>query len=140
MAGLRVGYAVGHKDTLEVLRAHMTSAYIPVTSTAAALAALADEAETKRQVELNNQTRALTVKFFEGLGYEVVPSQANFVMVAIKRDAAAFQEACKVKGVSVGRPFPPLRQYARITMGTPEDMQKAMEVFRAVLAVPAKAA
>ncbi len=140
LAGLRVGYAVGHKDTLELLRAHMTSAYIPVTSTAAALAALADEAETKRQAGLNNHTRAQTVKFFEGLGYEVVPSEANFVMVAIRRDAAAFQEACKARGVSVGRPFPPLKQHVRITIGTPEEMQKAMEVFRVVLAVPAKAA
>lgn len=140
MAGLRVGYAVGHKDTLELLRLRMTSAYIPVTSTAAALAALADQAETKRQAELNNQTRALTIKFFESLGYEVVPSEANFVMVAIQRDAATFQEACKAKGVFVGRPFPPLKLHARITVGTAEEMQKAMEVFNAVLAAPARAA
>lgn len=140
LAGLRIGYAVGHRDTLELLRLHMTSAYVPVTSTAAALAALADGAETRRQVERNHQTRALTVKFFEGLGYEVVPSEANFVMVGIKRDAAVFQEACKAKGVSVGRPFPPLRQHARITIGTPEEMRVAMEVFRAVLAIPAKVA
>jgi histidinol-phosphate/aromatic aminotransferase/cobyric acid decarboxylase-like protein len=40
----------------------------------------------------------------------------------------------------VGRPFPPLKQHARITMGTPEEMQRAMEVFRAVLTIPAKAA
>jgi histidinol-phosphate aminotransferase len=140
LAGMRVGYAIGHRDTLELLRAHMTSAYIPVMSAAAALAALADEAETRHQAELNNRTRATTVKFFESLGYPVVPSEANFVMVEIQRDAAAFQEACKAKGVSVGRPFPPLKQHARITIGTPEEMQKAMEVFRAVLAVPAKAA
>ncbi len=140
MAGLRVGYAVGHRDTLELLRLHMTSTYIPVTSTAAALAALADEVETRNQATLNHQTRAHTVRFFEGLGYQVVPSEANFVMVAVRRDAAAFQEACRARGVSVGRPFPPLRQHVRITIGTPEEMRKAMEVFSAVLAVPAQAA
>ena len=87
MAGLRVGYAVGHKDTSKLLRIHMTSAYIPVTSTAAALAALRRRGGDQAAGWLNNQTRALTVQFFEGLGYEVAPSETNFVMVAIKRDA-----------------------------------------------------
>jgi histidinol-phosphate aminotransferase len=63
----------------------------------------------------------------------VVPSQTNFVMVDIRRPVRAFREACRAKGVAVGRPFPPLDTFARISMGTMEEMQRAAVVFREVL-------
>jgi len=137
LAGLRIGYAIGHKDTLELLRAEMSASMFPVTSAAAALAALGDEAEMKRQIELNNKTRAFTVKFFESLGYAVAPSETNFVMVDVKRDTAAFQASCKELGVLVGRPFPPLKTHSRITVGTWDEMQKAVEILKKALAQPA---
>jgi len=48
--------------------------------------------------------------------------------------AAAFRDGCAAKGVMVGRDFPPLeKQWARISLGTMDEMQKATEVFRSVL-------
>jgi histidinol-phosphate aminotransferase len=140
LAGLRVGYAIGHKDTLELLRAQMTSGFMVVTSIAAALAALADEAEMARQVALNRDTRAFARAFFEKAGYGVADSHTNFLLVSVRRDAAEFQRACREQGVFVGRPFPPLVEWSRVGIGTPEEMRRALEAIGKVLSPAAKAA
>ena len=67
------------------------------------------------------------------LGYPPVPSQANFVMVDVRRDVRDFGVACRAHGVLVGRPFPPLATQARISFGTPDEMTRAIDVFRQVL-------
>ena len=75
-------------------------------------------------------------KFFADLGYTSTDSQTNFIFTDIGKTmtAAQFRDACAAKGVMVGRDFPPLeKQWARISLGTMEEMQKATEVFRSVL-------
>jgi histidinol-phosphate aminotransferase len=140
LAGLRVGYAIGHKDTLELLRAQMTSGYLPVTSVAAALAALEDEAEVKRQIALNRETRSFARTFIEKAGYAVADSHTNFLLVGVRRDAAEFQRACRDAGVLVGRPFPPLAEWSRVGIGAPDEMRRAVELLARVLGAAAKAA
>jgi hypothetical protein len=54
-------------------------------------------------------------------------------MVDIRRDAKVFREECRLRGVEVGRPFPPLLTHSRISIGTIEEMQRASEVFREIL-------
>jgi histidinol-phosphate/aromatic aminotransferase/cobyric acid decarboxylase-like protein len=63
-------------------------------------------------------------------------SQTNFIFANIGKTmtAAAFRDACAAKGILVGRDFPPLEKtWARISLGTMEEMQKATDVFRSVL-------
>ena len=68
------------------------------------------------------------------MGFETPESQTNFIFVNIRRPAVEFRDGCAARGVSVGRDFPPMeKSYARISLGTMEDMQKAMVVFRQVL-------
>ena len=62
-----------------------------------------------------------------------VPSQTNFIMVDVRRDVRDFGAACRSHGVLVGRPFPPLETQARISFGTPDEMTRAIDVFRQVL-------
>ena len=69
-------------------------------------------------------------------GHQAFESNANFVMVHVGRDPRSFAAACLAKGVQVARPFPPLLTYARITIGTMEEMHKAGEAFRQALAAP----
>jgi histidinol-phosphate aminotransferase len=133
LAGLRMGYAIGHKDTLGALRQSMTSGMLPVTSVAAALAALADEASMRKNVAQNAQARAGLRRFFEAQGLKVVDSHTNFLLVEVKRDARAFQETCRERGLLVGRPFPPLGQHSRISIGTPAEMERALPLLQAVL-------
>jgi histidinol-phosphate aminotransferase len=138
MAGLRVGYAIGHPDTLALVRAKTSSGTLSSVSAGAALASLIDVAHLTRQRALNQEARLFTRKAFEQAGYTVLPSEGNFVMVNIKRDAAAFQDTCREAGVAIARPFPPLTTYARITIGTVEDMKKAVPIMLALLSTPPK--
>jgi len=133
LAGLRMGYAIGHKDTLAALRQPMTSGMLPVTSVAAALAALGDQATMRRNVAENAKARAALRAFFEAQGLQAADSHTNFLLVEVKREARAFQEACRERGLLVGRPFPPLGQHSRISIGTRAEMEGALPLLQAAL-------
>ncbi|HEU4629012.1 MAG TPA: aminotransferase class I/II-fold pyridoxal phosphate-dependent enzyme [Gemmatimonadaceae bacterium] len=134
LAGLRIGYAIGRKETLQALARHQLSMDVNVLAAAAARAALTDRTLVAREQRLNHEARDFTRRFFERAGYAVAPSQANFLMIDIRRDAKAFQDACGTRDVLVGRPFPPLGTHTRISIGTMDEMRAATEVFRRVLA------
>ena len=134
LAGMRVGYAVGHPDTLGALRLTTTSGFLPVTSVAAAIAALGDETLVREQVQGNRAARAATVKAFQDLGFKVFPSEANFILVDVQRTPEEFIAACRQHNVSIGRPFQGLRTQVRISIGTADEMQRAAVVFKNILA------
>ena len=140
MAGLRVGYAIAHPDTLALVREKSSSGTLSSVSAGAALASIEDAAHLKRQRDLNAEARAFTRKAFEKAGCVVFPSQANFVMVDIKRPATEFSALCRQAGVAIARPFPPLSNHARITIGTIEEMKGAVPLMIPLLAAPAKGA
>jgi histidinol-phosphate aminotransferase len=71
------------------------------------------------------------------MGFTVFPSDANFILVDVKRPPDEFRAACRERGVLVGRPFPGLKAHSRISFGTPEEMARAAAVFKAVLGKPA---
>lgn len=134
MAGLRAGYAVGHPDTIARLRGERLGNSINVLASAAAIAALRDVEVAKRERELNRAAREYTRGELERIGYPSVPSHANFVMVDLRSDSRAFEQACRAQGVQVGRQFPPLTTHARISIGTMDEMTRAVAVFKRVLA------
>jgi len=106
---------------------------VNVAAAAAALASLPDAAHIERERVLNRDAREFTRKALEQMGYKSVVSNANFFMVPIGRDSKAFKEACAKQGILVGRAFPPLTTHARISIGTMDEMKKAVDVFRTVL-------
>jgi histidinol-phosphate aminotransferase len=134
MAGMRVGYAVAQEKTLATLRDYHSSSAMSVMSYSAGLASFKDAAAMQKNQALNRQVRAFMVDGFTKAGYKVANSQANFILVDIRRDVRGFIEACRTKGVMIGRPFPPLNTSARITVGTQAEMDKAMGVFMETLA------
>jgi histidinol-phosphate aminotransferase len=133
MAGLRVGYAIGQPDTLSLLKKNFSMGNLAVTSIVAATASMNDIENMKKQKALNRDTRAATRQAFEKAGFTVLPSEANFIMVDIKRDVREYQNACRQAGVMIARPFPPLNTHARITIGTTEEMQKATPILLSLL-------
>ncbi|MBK5255189.1 MAG: aminotransferase class I/II-fold pyridoxal phosphate-dependent enzyme [Vicinamibacteria bacterium] len=134
LAGLRIGYAVGHPDTIAALKLTTTSGLLPVTSVAAALAAIGDESLIRDQVQSNRAARTAITKSFQNLGFKVFPSDTNFILVDVQRKPEDFRAACRERGVMVGRPFPGLPSHARISIGTLDEMQRAATVFKTVLA------
>ena len=101
---------------------------------AAAAATMADKAHIADEVRKNKEARAFARKFFESAGYTVHAADANFFMVDVRRDAKAFKLECVKHSVAIGRQFPALPNHARISVGTMAEMQKAVPVFRTVLA------
>jgi histidinol-phosphate aminotransferase len=136
MAGMRVGYLIGHPDALALVRAKSTAGTLSSVSAAAALASLEDSANVVNQKRLNAEARSFTRKAFVDAGCNVLPSEGNFIMVDVKREAAVFQQMCREVGVAIARPFPPLTNFARISIGTMDDMQKAVPLILPLLAAP----
>jgi histidinol-phosphate aminotransferase len=133
MAGLRAGYAIGRPETLKQMQRHRLPNNINVLAAASAIATLPDAAHIERERQLNRDAREFTRKAFESMGYKPGVSNTNFIMVPIGRDSKAFKDACAKQGILVGRPFPPLTTIARISIGTMDEMKKAVDVFRQVL-------
>jgi histidinol-phosphate aminotransferase len=145
MAGLRVGYAVAHENTIkEIEKFHMGNT-VSGLSYKAVLAALerdvADPNYIPNERKRNEQARAFTLKWFTDRGYKPTDAQANFTFVDVAMPVEEFQAGCAKEGVKVGRPFPPYWTHCRISIGTMDEMQRAVQVFDEVLsAAKAKAA
>jgi histidinol-phosphate aminotransferase len=134
MAGMRIGYGIGQVETIKRLATYKMPYNISVFGVAASITALGDQAHIADERRRNTEVRNFTVKALEDLGCKCTDSQANFLFVDIKRPAKDFRDACAKQGVSVGRDFPPFEKtHARISIGTMEEMRKAVDVFRGVL-------
>src|SRR6266850_4686335 len=136
MAGVRIGYAIGHVDSIRKMSQWRMPYNVNTFGVAAAVASLKDPAHIKEESARNKSVREFTVKALADMGCHSTDSQTNFIFTDIGKTmtAAQFRDACAAKGVMVGRDFPPMeKQWARISLGTMEEMQKATEVFRSVL-------
>jgi len=133
MARLRLGYAIGRPETLKLMQRHRLPNNVNVAAAAAALATLPDAAHIERERVLNRDAREFTRRALEQMGYKSPVSNTNFIMVPIGRDSKAFKDACAKQGILVGRAFPPLTTHARISIGTMDEMKRAVDVFRQVL-------
>ena len=58
-------------------------------------------------------------------------------MVDVKRESSVYQQLCREAGVAIARPFPPLTTYARITIGTMDEMRRALPLMIPLLSAPA---
>jgi len=145
MAGLRMGYCVGHPETIRKMAdwdsASGTSS-LNVLAMAAGIAAIEqDPSFITAERNRNKAVRELAMKWFSDRGMKPTDSQANFMFVNIGRPAKDFRYACKTKNVLVARDFPPFEKtHCRISFGTMEEMTKALAVFGDVLGKPATAA
>lgn len=133
LAGLRIGYAVAAPATIETLAPYRLVNGINVLGAAAAQSSLDLAEHLQRQRMLNAEARRFAMEAMQRLGYTVVPSHTNFFLADVRRDPKAFQQACRARGLAVGRPFPPLRTHTRISVGTLAEMQSAMNIMADVL-------
>ncbi len=134
IAGLRVGYALGHPDTLAALRRGWGLGDVNMLGAIAALTSFEDAAHMKWEREENALIRGRVVSAFREMGYEAPESHTNHIFVNLGRPAREFRAACRERGVLVGRDFRPLENtHCRISLGSREEMARAVEVFREVL-------
>lgn len=135
MAALRVGYAVTTPDLMAKIRP-FTPSSVNVLARYGAAAALKDKAAMQAAKAKTIASRERAMTDLRALGYEVIPSQANFFMVGLRRDVQPVIQAFREEGVLVGRPFPPMTQHLRVSVGLPEEMDRFMVAFKKVMSAP----
>nr|WP_298250010.1 histidinol-phosphate transaminase [uncultured Halomonas sp.] len=142
LAGLRLGYAVGSRELVEGLeRVKDSFNSYPVDSlaSAVAIASLADREHFTACRERVITTRERTRDRLERLGFEVLPSQTNFLLVRHpEEDAAQLFVGLRERGILV-RHFntEALRDHLRISIGTEDEMQSLAETLELLCQTPA---
>jgi histidinol-phosphate aminotransferase len=138
LAGMRLGYAVAPEELIQKMRPHSTGS-INALVRYAGVAALKDTASQAKVKQMTIELRNAATADLEAQGYAVIPSQANFFMVSIKREVRPVIDEFRKKGVAVGRPFPPMTQYLRVSVGTAPEMQRFSKAFKEIFSAPASA-
>ena len=133
LAGLRIGYAVGHPELINLLNKVRQPFNANAMAQAAAMAALDDVTHIVETREMVFQGLAFFERELPKIGVEVVPSGANFVLVKTGNGREVFQELQKRKVIV--RPMDPygLPDHVRITIGTPEQNQTMLDALKGVL-------
>ena len=141
MAGMRVGYALGHPDTIKRARSWEGASAMNVPGIVAADHVHQGPGPPRRRARGTPRPASSPPTGSAKAGFSATDSQTNFVFVNIKRPAKGFRDACQAQGVLVARDFPPFeKSHVRISIGTLDEMKQAVEVFGKVLGVKAKAA
>lgn len=130
LAGLRIGYLVAHPSVVAVLERLRASFNINSVALAGAEAALGDREHLERARAFNTGERAWLADALAARGYVSLPSQTNFLLVDLGRDAAQLEYHLFERGVIVrlmgGYGLP---QTLRISVGSREENSRLLEAL-----------
>jgi histidinol-phosphate aminotransferase len=130
---MRLGYGVAPKEVIDQMRRVIYGSINAVVKYGG-VAALGDTAFEEKIKQLNSQVRERTTAQLRALGYEIIPSDANFFMVNVRRDVTPVLDEFRKRGILVGRKFPPMDTWLRVTVGSDEDMQRFVAAFKEIFA------
>jgi histidinol-phosphate aminotransferase len=133
LAGLRLGYGIGHPGLIAALEKVRQPFNINALVQAAALAALDDDEHIARTKTNNAAGLEFLQKAFRQMGLELVPSAANFVIVRVGDGQRVFEEL-QQQGV-IARPLAGygLPDFIRISVGTPSENERCMAALKRAL-------
>ena len=134
MAGLRCGYCVAQADKIELMRAQQSWDSVSIMAIVAARASLDDTAQVTNGLKNNTDVRKYVCDELDKMKFNYIPSQANFMMIDLRREVKPLIAAFKEKKVHVGRLFPPLPNHLRVTIGTRPQMERFLAVFKELTA------
>jgi len=132
LAGMRLGYAVAPQALIERMRPHSIGSINAIVKWGGA-AALKDTAAQAKVKAMTLELRKKTTTELASLGYNVIPSEANFFMVNIRRPVNTVTGEFRKRGVLVGRPFPPMNDYLRVSVGDAGEMGRFLAAFKEIL-------
>jgi len=139
LAGLRVGFAIGHPELIEALeriKDSFNSYPLDRFAIAGATAAMEDKAYFEKTCAAVIKSREVLTQEMQTLGFEILPSAANFIFARHpKHDAAELAAALRSRSIIV-RHFKMARidQFLRITIGTNEQCALLVEALRTIVA------
>ncbi|QKJ65706.1 histidinol-phosphate transaminase [Deefgea piscis] len=138
LAGLRVGFAVGHADLiagLERVKNSFNSYPLDRIALAGAVAAIEDTAYFNQTCTAINTTRDTLTQQLSQLGFEVLPSHANFVFASHpQRDAAELAQALRERAILVRHfKLPRIEQFLRISIGSDAESAALIAALQTIL-------
>jgi len=132
LAGMRLGYAIAPTEMIRDMRPYTTGTISAVVKYGG-VAALNDADNQAKVKRVTLELRKKTTAELANLGYTVVPSEANFFFVHVRRPIPSVIDEFKKKGVLVGRPFPPFMEHLRVSVGTADEMSRFLTAFKAIV-------
>jgi len=136
MAGLRIGFIVGHPALIQKLDENVFAGSqfcLSNLSMTAALASLGDEEHRKQSKTRNDEARNFTVKSLAALNLIAIPSQTNFIFVPLGNYKGNFADDMLAKNVIVRNNNLGNEKWARISIGTIEEMQRFIPILKATM-------
>jgi len=137
LAGMRLGYAIASKEIVQQMRPFSTGTVSAVVKYGG-VAALKDTASQASVKKITIALRTRTAAELTGMGYSVIPSEGNFFMVNVRRPMQPLIAEFRNRGVLVGRPFPPMNEHLRVSVGTSDEMNRFVSAFKEIVANPMK--
>ena len=132
LAGLRIGYLIAKPSIASELRKNLV-AFTNVIAIQAAKTAMQEKDFYQFSLEQTKAGKQMIYETLDDLGLNYVKSQTNFVFFESGMDIQKLNESMKAEGVMVGRPFPPLMNWCRISTGTLEEVQLFCKALGRVL-------
>jgi len=133
MAGLRCGFVIARPDLLEKVTARGGQNFMPVTAVVAATASLKDPALVAERRRINATIRQQTFQWLDRNGYSYIPSESNCFLLDTKQPGKEVRDAMAKENVLIGRVWPVMPTYVRITVGTQEEMERFQVAFQKVM-------
>jgi histidinol-phosphate aminotransferase len=129
MAGVRAGFVCAPAGLIERMQPFRNNV-LSVIAMRAVLAALAESRTlVPERRAINSRVRRDLCAWLRERHLPYIEPHANFMMIDVGRNAREFITKMPPMGVAVGRPFPPLDNMLRVSIGTDQEMQKFREVF-----------
>jgi histidinol-phosphate aminotransferase len=138
MAGLRCGLAIGRPDLLAKIQ-KFGSNFMPILAVAAATSSLQVPDLVAERRKINTDIRSAVFSWLAANNYRFIPSQTNCFMLDAGRPGREVMAAMAQRNVYIGRVWPIMPNWVRITVGTRSEMDQFQTAWKEVMTAPATA-
>jgi len=132
LAGMRIGFGFAHPDLTQRINDAKTGA-INLLGLNAAIASYKDQEFQEFTLRKNRESLDIVEGMLDETGATYVKSNANFTFIYTGRDIQELNAAFRAENIMVGRPFPPMTDWMRVSMAKPEEMRYFVQVYKKLL-------
>ncbi|MCH2156019.1 MAG: histidinol-phosphate aminotransferase family protein [Opitutales bacterium] len=132
IAGLRIGYGVAKPEIIKELRKFYQGGP-NILGAVAATASLQDPSWYEQSRMMYIETRKMVTDAFNAMGIEYAEPSGSFVFFKTGMPIQQFQAAMEAENILVGRPFPPMFDWCRVSIGTQDEMAAFIEAVKKIL-------
>lgn len=132
LAGMRIGYAIAHSDTVKKMAAMVSRPGITISQAgqAAAVAALDDQAFVRMSVTKNKESQQVLYNYLKEANIRYIPSYANLVYFSLDGFAKTYVKDMQARKVILREVDDYGQRWCRVSMGTPDEMRQFVDILK----------